>query len=93
VFPETTLWFDGHLLLGATRPLVADQATFERKVRDPRLREALAGIGIPDFAALRALYRGGPRELAEYVGAGPLLTDDRPAVEYFLSVRADDSEP
>jgi hypothetical protein len=32
------------------------------------------------------MYAAGPEELAQFVGVGPVLTDDRPVVEYFLSL-------
>ena len=35
------------------------------------------------------LYTAGPKELARFVGDGPLLTDARPMVEYFLSLPRD----
>jgi hypothetical protein len=38
-------------------------------------------------------YIAGPEELAAYVGDGPVLTDDRPRVEYFLSLPRDGGPP
>jgi hypothetical protein len=38
---------------------------------------------------LLAMYRAGPDELRAFVGPGPVLTDDRPLVEYFLSLSRD----
>ncbi len=49
----------------------------------------LAELGVTNFEKLRALYRAGPDELRRYVGTGPVLTDDRPLVEYFLSLPRD----
>ena len=34
-------------------------------------------------------YSSQPEELRAFVGAGPLLTDDKPVVEYFLSLPRD----
>ena len=53
---------------------------------DRELAAALAEIGITDFRSLLGLYVAGPEELKAYVGEGPVLTDDRPMVEYFLSL-------
>ena len=36
-----------------------------------------------------ATYRAGPDELRAFVGPGPILTDDQPLVEYFLSLPRD----
>ena len=50
---------------------------------------ALALIGIRSFSDLLAQYVAGPDELRRYAGDGLILTDDRPAVEYFLSLPDD----
>lgn len=86
VFPETTLWFMGHLMVGATQPLQIDRAAFERKLHDPTTRAALEQVRLASWEALLGLYWAGPDELRQYVGPGPLLSDDRPLVEYFLSL-------
>lgn len=86
VFPESTLWFEGTLLVGSKRPLELNPADFERQLGDAALREALAEAGLGSFDALLAQYWAGPEELGRYVGAGPILTDDQPMVEYFLSL-------
>jgi spermidine synthase len=86
VFPDATLWYHGHLMVGTKRPLVLDPAAFARQLQDEQTRAALARVGLTSFAALLAMYRAGPDELRAYVGPGPILTDDRPLVEYFLSL-------
>ena len=35
------------------------------------------------------LFVAGPDELRQFVGDGPVLTDDKPMVEYFLSLPRD----
>lgn len=89
-FPETTLWVGGQLMIGATGPLALDPAAFEAKLSQPGTRQALEGIGIRSLADLRALFTAGPDALHAFVGPGPLLTDDRPLVEYHRSLPADD---
>lgn len=86
VFPETTLWADGTLMVGSKRPLQIDPAALARTLADRDRSEALADVGIRDLASLLALYWAGPDELRAYAGEGPILTDDRPMVEYFLSL-------
>jgi spermidine synthase len=90
VFPDTTLWFNGILMVGAKKPLRIDRAAFERKLQDAVLRESLASVSINDFASLLGMYRAGPEELAAFVGPGPILTDDRPMVEYYRSLPRDE---
>jgi spermidine synthase len=89
VFPETTLWADGSLMLGAVEPLQLRRADVEAKLEDPQRREMMASLGVRSFDDLLALYLAGPVELRNYVGEGPILTDDRPMVEYFLSLPRD----
>jgi spermidine synthase len=86
VFPETTLWADGQLLVGSLRPLVIHQDAFERKLRHETGGPALRAIGLDSFEALLRLYVAGPAELKAFAGAGALLTDDRPLIEYFRSL-------
>ena len=92
VFPETTLWLDGNLMVGSLEPLTLDRTVFDAKRGDPRTRSALDEIGLTSFDVLRSWYTGGPDELRRYVGPGPLLTDDRPLLEYHRSL-SDDHEP
>jgi spermidine synthase len=86
VFPHTTLWLDGQLMVGGVEPLQLDAARFAAKLEDAATRAMLAEAGIDSFETLRAWYTAGPREVAAFVGDGPILTDDRPLVEYFRSV-------
>lgn len=89
VFPETTLWVDGSLMIGALEPLRLRRRDLESKLQVPARREMLAELGITSFEKLTSLYLAGPAELRRYVGEGPVLTDDRPIVEYFLSLPRD----
>ena len=50
---------------------------------------ALADAGLDSFDAVRRWYTAGPREMRSFVGDGPLLTDDRPLVEYHRSLPTD----
>ena len=89
VFPETTLWADGSLMIGGLEPLRLRRKDLEWKLQVPARRQMLAELGVTNFEKLLALYRAGPDELRRYVGSGPVLTDDRPLVEYFLSLPRD----
>jgi spermidine synthase len=90
VFPHTTLWEGGSLMVGSSRPLVLEQDAFERKLEKPESREALERMGLGTFKALIGRYTAGPDELRAFVGPGPVLTDDRPLTEYFLSLPQND---
>ena len=92
VFPDATLWLDGQLMVGSLEPLTISRPPFEAKRQDARTRAALDEIGLTSFDVLRSWYTGGPEELHRFVGPGPLLTDDRPLLEYHRSL-SDDPEP
>lgn len=86
VFPETTLWADGSLMFGSTEPLRLRKSDFDWKLQVPPRREMMAQLGVKTFEDLLRLYLAGPAEIHRFLGAGPVLTDDRPLVEYFLSL-------
>ena len=82
VFPHATLWNDGEFMVGTLEPLQIDPTALARMREHPATREALDAIGLTDLAVLRTWYTAGPDEMRALVGPGPLLTDDRPLVEY-----------
>lgn len=83
VFPHTTLWGDGSLMLGSMEPF-----TLSRTAYDARR------VGFEQFpwdiATLRRIFLAGPDEMREFAGEGPILTDDKPMIEYFLSLPLND---
>jgi spermidine synthase len=89
VFPHATLWLGGELLVGSAEPLSLNRTAFEEKVRHPQSSAMLRSVGLDSFDALRAWYAAGPREMRAFVADGPLLTDDRPLVEYHRSLPPD----
>jgi hypothetical protein len=86
VFPYTTAWSDGTLLVGSVEPLRLRRDDFERKLRAPGRAQAVQELGIPTFEQLLGMFRAGPDQLRAFIGPGPILSDDRPLVEYFLSL-------
>jgi spermidine synthase len=83
VFPYVTYWADG-VAVGSNEPQPPiDPARFERLQRDPVLRAALAEAGLTDVGALQALRNAEPPAAQR---DGPPITDDRPAIEYFLTL-------
>ncbi len=89
VFPNTTLWGDGTIMIGSMQPLTVRRGDYEWKRELPGRRQALDDFGAGTWEKLLALYVAGPEELKRYVGEGPILTDDHPLVEYFLSLPRD----
>ncbi len=90
VFPETTLWLGGQLMVGARRPLTLTPALVDAKRARAETRTALDEVGLDSFETLLSWYVAGPDELRRFVGDGPVLTDDRPLVEYHRSLPAND---
>jgi spermidine synthase len=86
VFPETTVWVNGSLLVGSVRPQPVDRTALARRFADGQLQAALAAAGFPNVETLLAHYTAGPEELRAFLGSGPVLTDDKPMLEYFLSL-------
>ena len=86
VFPNATAWANGQLLVGTKGPLQLDRETLRRTLADPRFAAARADAGITSVDSLLGLYTAGPAELRKFAGKGPLLTDDRPRIEYYRSL-------
>jgi spermidine synthase len=82
VFPDATLWYDANFMVGTRRPLTIDPRAVDRLRENPQIRDALDAVGLTSWAVLRSWYTAGPAEMRALVGDGPMLTDDRPLVEY-----------
>ena len=89
VFPEATAWADGSLFIGSTEPLRLRRQDFEWKRHFPGRAQGMKDVRIETFEALLETFAAGPDEIRAFVGPGPLLTDDRPLAEYFLSLPRD----
>lgn len=90
VFPHATLWCDGELLVGTLTTLRVPQNRVAVLRDDPALRRALDVVGLHDDATLRSWFTGSADRMARFVGDGPILTDDRPLLEYHRSVDVSD---
>ena len=90
VFPETTVWGGGTLLIGALRPLTIDRGSLAGRIARSGLVDTLSSIGFGGSDQMIAHYAAGPSELRRFLGPGPILTDDRPRLEYYLSLPGGD---
>jgi spermidine synthase len=86
VFPHTTVWVDGTLLVGTVRPLHVSRAAFERQLAVSDTRVALEAVGLTSTDALAGWFTANADALRAFVGAGTVLTDDRPLVEYYRTL-------
>ena len=82
VFPDATLWYDANFMVGTRRPLTLDPGAVDRLRENPQTRDALNAVGLTSWTVLQSWYTAGPAEMRALVGDGPILTDDRPLVEY-----------
>ena len=86
VFPHTTLWADGTLMLGSKQPFTFSRSVYERRYADARFRQLFNW----DSDRMVRTYLAGPPDVQAWVGVGPVLTDDRPLIEYFLALPRDE---
>src|SRR5687767_2289085 len=82
VFPDATLWYDANFMVGTRQPLRIHFQALERLRRNATTRAALDAVGLTGEDVLRSWYTAGADEMRAFVGSGPVLTDDRPLVEY-----------
>jgi spermidine synthase len=86
VFPDATLWNGGTLMAGTRRPLTVSRAAFDRKRADRATAAALDSVGLGTYESLIGQFSGDAAAMRAFVGPGPLLTDDRPRIEYHKSL-------
>lgn len=87
-FPHVTLWMGGGIAIGSEAPVLLHQSAFDFKTQYPSVQQALQEGGLGTFDQLVAHYFTSRRSLEPYLGDGPMLTDDVPITEYFLSMPA-----
>jgi spermidine synthase len=93
VFPDATLWYDANFMVGTRAPLRIDAGALDRLRQNPITRDALDAVGLTGFDVLRSWYTGSATEMRAFVGDGPILTDDRPLVEYHHFLPRPDDQP
>jgi spermidine synthase len=89
VFPHVTLWMGGSIAIGSNEPLELRESDFQLKVVYPSVQTALSESGMGTFDALVGQYFTNRVQVERYLGPGPVLQDDRPVTEYFLSMPKD----
>ena len=89
VFPETSVWVNGSLLIGSTHPLRPNRAALAHRLTAPAVQSSLQEAGFPDVDTLLTQFTAGPDGLRRFIRDGPILTDDRPRLEYYRSLPQD----
>ena len=86
VFPEASLWLPvGRNAVGIGVKEGGTPWTFERlasRYADPHIAAAMAQIGFPTPESLLATFLLDAKAIRRFVGAAPLVTDDRPRLEF-----------
>jgi spermidine synthase len=84
VFPHTSIWFLGTegVLVGTLDPLRIDVEAIERKMADRGVRADLEKISLSDPKRLLSCFLMDERAVAAYVKDVPVMTDDRPLIEF-----------
>jgi spermidine synthase len=85
-FPGATMWENGAILVGSREPIRVPSERLRARLQHSAVADALAAVGLKTAEDVLRGYVGGPRELAFYAGAGPIMTDAHPYIEYYLSL-------
>ncbi len=85
-FPYVTLWIGGSIAIGSNEPLTLRESDFALKVAYPQVQVAMEESGLGTFQLLVNQYFTHRPHIERYLGEGPLLRDDKPVTEYFLSL-------
>lgn len=88
-FPHVTMWMGGSIVIGSNEPLQIRESDFALKAAYPQVKKALEESGLGTFDSLTRQYFTSRAQLEKYLGEGPMLRDDRPVTEYFLSMPTD----
>jgi spermidine synthase len=86
VFPHVTAWAGGTMLIGSNEPLRISPDALEGRLADLAWRAVLEPVGITDWPSFAGLFTAGPEAVRASAGDGPMLTDDRPRIEYYRTL-------
>src|SRR5262249_1231098 len=88
IFPHTSIWFmntlatDFLIVVGTPQELKIDLRSLARRMAAPPLRADLESIHLDNpWRLINTLLLSG-QELRNYLGSGPMNTDDRPILSY-----------
>ncbi len=86
VFPHVSIWAGGGIVIGSDAPVILRPEDYAVKVAFPDVQRVFSEVGIGTFDDLLAQYFTGNAQIERYLGTGPMLRDDKPVIEYFLSM-------
>jgi spermidine synthase len=86
-FPHTTMWFkytpDFVILIGTPNELKIDLQDFKNRMEKPAVKADLELVNMSDPLALLDSFWMDEKTIDDYVGSGPIHTDNRPLLEFF----------
>lgn len=82
VFPNTTLWRGGNYAIAMPSGIQIDPALIRARFSNSDLAGALQAGGYASADDLLDAFTMGPDDIRQYVGQGPILTDNHPYLEY-----------
>ena len=96
-FPHTTIWYkytpDFSILIGTPEKLRIDYMDFKRRIEKESVKADLELVNMSDPITLLDSFMMDEDTVDQYVGNGPLHTDDRPRMEFFGTRMGDTSSP
>ncbi|MBK8725050.1 MAG: fused MFS/spermidine synthase [Holophagaceae bacterium] len=87
VFPETTLWVHddtGLIVASKDRPVRLDAGLLAAAYANSEVAGDLARLQVPTPEAFLQLYALGPAEVRAFTGDIPVISDDRPSLEFHV---------
>jgi spermidine synthase len=88
VFPHTSVWFmntlatDFLIVVGTPGKLEIDLARLRERMAAPAVRQDLEAVHMEDPLRLAYTLLSADDDVRQYVGSGPLNTDDRPVLSF-----------
>ncbi|MCF8719738.1 fused MFS/spermidine synthase [Nitrospina gracilis] len=87
VFPHAQAWMsvaNEMLLIGSDQPIDIDLAKLKTRFAEPRIKQAMEAIHIPDVHSFLANIWFLEEQLHALAEGQPLITDNRPRIEFYL---------
>jgi len=85
-FPYVTMWAYGAIMIGSNEPIDTSLSSIQERWDKRNLGRDLEGSGFESPEAVHSLYVMSDEDLRKWAGDGPIMTDDHPYVEYYLSL-------
>jgi spermidine synthase len=85
-FPYVTLWHGGGIAIGSLEPIQVSHGSLVQRGTTNGGMRFVSDRGFPSTLKVLDWYITNQDYLRRYVGDGPVLTDDRPLLEYFRTL-------